>query len=212
MTLILPDSGAHTAQDGRRLVASAARNADAILSVLQDHAPARGTLLELAAGSGLHSAHFAAALPGLDWQPTDQDEANFASIAAWTAHLSVPIHPPAALDAAQPGWSQRWGGRDAILLVNLLHLIPVPAAQTVLSEIALALAPAGIAFVYGPFLRGGLATSQGDADFDAALRGQNPDLGYKDRDWVLAQLQAAGLSAEALDMPANNLMILACKR
>lgn len=209
MSLKLPDSGAETAADGRRLVGSALRNAAAILAVLQEHAPRSGRLLELAAGSGLHAAQFAAALPGLDWQPTDHDPANFASITAWAATCPVPIRPPARLDATEPGWSAQWPDRDAILLVNLLHLIPTEASATLLAETARALAPGGTAFLYGPFLRDGVATSAGDAAFDASLRAQDPAIGYKDIAWVTGQLGLAGLEAQTLAMPANNLMILA---
>lgn len=211
MTLRLPDSGAETAPDGRRLVPSAERNAPAILEVLLAHAPQTGRMLELAAGSGLHAALFAQALPGLDWQPTDRDPANFGSINAWAATSKGTIHPPQVLDAASPGWSARWPERQAILLVNLLHLIPEGAAATVLSEIALALAPGGAAFVYGPFLRAGTATSEGDARFDASLRAQDPAIGYKDIDWVQTRLEGAGLATVTLPMPANNLMVLARK-
>ncbi|MGQ0611702.1 MAG: DUF938 domain-containing protein [Paracoccaceae bacterium] len=209
MTLRLPDSGAATAPDGRRLVPSAERNAPAILAVLLARAPRTGRMLELAAGSGLHAAQFAQALPGLDWQPTDRDAANFGSIKAWAATSAGTIRPPQVLDAAAPGWSAQWPDRQAILLVNLLHLIPESAAETVLSEIALALAPGGVAFVYGPFLRGGAATSEGDARFDAALRAQDPAIGYKDIAWVQSRLDGAGLASQVLPMPANNLMILA---
>lgn len=209
MKLTLPDTGAETAPDGRRLVPSAQRNAPAILEVLLAHAPQTGRMLELAAGSGLHAALFADALPGLVWQPTDRDAANFGSINAWAAASAGTIRPPQVLDAASPGWSARWPDRQAILLVNLLHLIPAEAAECVLSEIALALAPGGVAFVYGPFLRGGAATSEGDARFDASLRAQDPAIGYKDIAWAQARLEGAGLTSQVLPMPANNLMILA---
>lgn len=211
MSLKLPDSGAETAPDGRRLVPSAERNAPAILEVLHEHAPRTGQMLELAAGSGLHAALFAQALPGLDWQPTDQDEANLGSINAWAATSAGTIRPPQVLDCAGAGWSARWPDRRAILLVNLLHLIPGAAAETVLSEIALALAPGGVAFVYGPFLRGGEPTSEGDARFDASLRAQDPAIGYKDIAWVQGRLESAGLATQVRPMPANNLMIISRK-
>jgi hypothetical protein len=53
MTLRLPDTGAQTLPDGRRVPPSAQRNADAILHLLQQLAP-QGRLLEIASGSGLH--------------------------------------------------------------------------------------------------------------------------------------------------------------
>lgn len=212
MSLKLHDTGADVLADGRRMVPSAARNAAPILQVLQQDAPKTGRMLEIAAGSGLHTAAFSAALPGLNWQPTDVEAANFASIAAWSATSSGTILPPVQLDASRPGWSAQWPGQNAVLLVNLLHLISAPAAATVLTEIAAVLAPAGTAFLYGPFLRNGKPTSPGDAAFDESLRAHDPTIGYKDLAWVTGLLEAAGLQVSLREMPANNLMLIARRR
>lgn len=210
MTLRLPDSGAGVSPDGRRHAPSAERNAGAILAMLRDVLPPRGRMLEIAAGTGQHAAAFAAALPGWDWQATDADAGNLASIAAWAAHAGAPnLAPPAVLDAARPGWAADRGAQDAVLIVNLLHLIPEPAAETLLAETAAALAPGGCLCLYGPFLRNGRATSPGDAAFDASLRAQDPAIGYKDAAWVAARLIRAGLRVTCHEMPANNLMWIA---
>ena len=207
MTLKLPDTGAEVLPDGRRMVPSAARNAGPILQVLQGLG-LKGRLLEIASGSGLHAAHMAGPL-GLFWQPTDVEAGNFASIRAWAATVEAAIQPPIPLDATEPGWAARLGVWDAILLVNLLHLISTPAAAALLAELGAALAPDGTACLYGPFLRDGLATSVGDAAFDASLRAQNPAIGYKDLAWVTGQLAKAGLACEVTPMPANNLLLVA---
>jgi hypothetical protein len=58
-------------------------------------------------------------------------------------------------------------------------------------------------------LRDGQTTSQGDADFDAALRAQDPAIGYKDMADVIAMLQSHGLAhADTIAMPANNLLLV----
>lgn len=207
MTLKLPDSGAETLPDGRRVPPSATRNAEPILKVLQTLG-LQGRLLEIASGSGLHAAVMAETL-GVVWQPTDVDPQNFASIRAWSATTKAKILPPILLDATEAGWAAQIGRWDAILLVNLLHLIPDAAADTLLANIASALAPNGTACLYGPFLRDGVATSAGDAAFDASLRAQNPLIGYKDLAWVIGRLSVAGLSVTVLDMPSNNLMLVA---
>lgn len=209
MSLRLPDTGAETLPDGRRMVPSALRNGAAICEVLQGHAPRTGRFLEIASGSGLHAAVFAAALPGLIWQTSDVDPGNFASIRAWAATSSGQIRAPVLLDATQAGWAADWPEQDGVLLVNLLHLIPTPAAEVVLAEVAKVLAPGGVAFLYGPFLRDGRATSDGDAAFDASLRAQDPAIGYKDQAWACGQLVRQGLQVQTLAMPANNLMLIA---
>lgn len=206
MSLRLPDTGAETLPDGRRIVPSAGRNAGPILEVLQGLG-LRGRMLEIASGSGLHAAHMAGVL-GLTWQPTDVDTANFASIRAWSTTRDAAILPPLLLDATQPGWAKALAPFDAILLVNLLHLIPLNAAATLLAELPHALAPNGTACLYGPFLRDGQATSDGDAAFDASLRAQDPAIGYKDLGWVTDQLATTGLRCEVIEMPANNLMLV----
>lgn len=201
MSLRLPDTGAEVLADGRRLAPSAARNAGPILSVLRRVVQPGARVLELASGTGQHAAEFAPALAA-DWQPSDVDQGNFASIAAWSGAVA---RPPVLLDACAPGWGA--GSWDAVLAVNLLHLVPVEGAAVLLAEAAKALAPGGRLCLYGPFLRDGRATSTGDADFDASLRAQDPRLGYKDLGWVMARLGAAGLGIEVVPMPANNLML-----
>ena len=196
--------------DGRHISVSNARNAASILDILRAEVAPQGRLLEIASGTGQHAAEFALALPGLDWQPTDVNPANLNSISAWARLTGAPnLRPPVLLDASRPGWSANWPGRDAILLVNLLHLISEPAAATVLTESARALSQHGVALFYGPYLRDGKATSEGDAAFDARLRALDPEIGYKDVAWVEGRLRDAELAVTRREMPANNLMLVA---
>lgn len=209
----LPDTASVAAPgDGGRLHAPAAeRNAGPILSLIRHHGPAAGRVLELASGTGQHAAAFAAALPGLDWQPSEIDPARRASIDAWAADADAPnLRPAIALDATAPGWGAAHPGQDMILTVNLLHLISTPEARTLISEAAQALAPDGRLIVYGPFLRAGETTSEGDASFDASLRAQDPEIGYKDDFDVIDWMHEAGLVlVDVVEMPANNLGIVA---
>ncbi|MFN3822627.1 MAG: DUF938 domain-containing protein [Pseudorhodobacter sp.] len=209
MTLRLPDSKSPVLTDGRRIAPSAERNLAPILASLGRHASASGIALELASGTGQQVAAFAAALPGLHWHPTDVNPDNLGSIAAWRHDAACPnLGPPALLDAGCAGWG---AGRDVslVLAVNLLHLIPQAAARVVVAEAAAALAPGGVLMIYGPFLRDGRATSDGDIAFDASLRAQDPRTGYKDQAEVCGWMQAAGLRTLAEEMPANNLMLVA---
>lgn len=209
--LILPDSPVDTADEAGRISApSALRNRDLIRAELQRLAPATGRALEIASGTGEHVIRFAAAMPGLDWQPSDPDPSRRASIAAWVAEAGLGnIRAPLDLNASEAGWAARHGPVEMVVLVNLLHLISEAEAATVLSETAKALAPGGIFALYGPFLRDGEATSDGDAAFDARLRAQDPEIGYKDVIDVCARTVAAGLAhVETVAMPANNLLLV----
>ena len=197
------------AGDARRLAPSAERNAGPILQEIRRVAPKTGRLLEIASGTGQHSAAFAAALPGLIWQPSDGNPEALTSIAAWgQAAALANLMPPILLDAARAGWSAKHCGYDLVFVSNLLHLVSWFEAECVVAEMACALAPGGLALIYGPFRRDGRLTSPGDEDFDANLRRQDPEIGYKDHAEVARWADAAGLTDEPLtEMPANNLLL-----
>ncbi len=200
----LPSEG-----DACRSAPAALRNRDAITRELARLAPARGRALEIASGSGEHVVRFASALPGLRWYPTDPDPAQRASIAAWiAAEGAANVEAPRALDVSQPGWARDEAPADLVVAVNLLHLITQPAMQAALKGIAELLAPGGIAVLYGPFLRDGEATSDGDAAFHAELTSRGTGIGYKDVVDVVATAVRQGLShVETVRMPANNLLL-----
>jgi len=199
--------------DGRLNSPAARRNRAALTQALSTLAPPQGTALEIASGTGQHVIRFAPAMPGLTWQPSDPDPSRRASITAWVAaEPSANILPPITLDACAPGWAAHHNTYDLIFLANLLHLIPNPQAQTCLTEIAHALRPGGLAVVYGPFLRNGVATSEGDIIFDANIRTTTPGAGYKDLEWVRNHwTNLRLLPAQPIYMPANNLLLCARK-
>ncbi|MFD1196474.1 DUF938 domain-containing protein [Seohaeicola saemankumensis] len=211
--LNLPDTAsvAHPSDDGRMFAPSAARNAADIAALVAQHAPVSGRALEIASGTGEHAVVFAKAVPGLDWQPTDIDAARRASVDAHAALAGLPnLRPAIALDATAPGWGAAHAGQDLIVLVNLLHLISENEARILIAEVAQALAPGGLFILYGPFLRDGETTSDGDRSFDASLRAQDPEIGYKD-DWdVIDWIHANWLElVQVVEMPANNMAFVA---
>lgn len=208
--LSLPDSPSAD-ETGKMFAPSAARNCDDICAMVAHHAPATGRALEIASGTGQHIVALAARLPGLTWQPTDVDPSRLASQSAYLADAALDnTLPPAQLDALHPDWSKAWQGQDLILTVNLLHLIPEHQARTLIAEAAAALAPGGTFILYGPFLRDGDTTSEGDAAFHGALQSQDATIGYKD-DWdVIDWLQSHFLDlVQVLEMPANNMAFIA---
>ena len=206
--LHLPDSGAKT--EGERITApSATRNLAPILAVLDGALPESGRALELASGTGQHIAAFAERFPGLEWQPSDANPGLFPSIAAWAEGGRGTLRSPVVLDACEPGWAARLGPWQAISLTNLLHLISQSEAETLLSEVARALAPGGVFCLYGPFSRAGELVSPGDRAFDARLRAQDPEIGYKSIENMRGFLIGAGLVESAChEMPASNLMLV----
>ncbi len=204
-SIAIPQSG------GKLHAPSAARNVEPILRAIAPFVPPRGTALEIASGTGEHMARYAAAFPHLQWQPTDIEPARLASIDEWGGELPN-LLPAKHLDASQRGWARTWSSQDLILFSNLLHLISESEAETVLKEAAQALATGGVFIIYGPFMRGADFASAGDLRFHESLRAQDADIGYKPAQWVQNTLRKAGLQPElAIDMPANNLLLVAQK-
>lgn len=196
------------ADDGRLFAPAAARNTDAIVAALTPLLPSSGYALEVASGTGEHVIALAKTCPGLIWQPTDIDDERLESIAAWTAHSSLPnVAPPLHYNAVETTWPGP--PMDAVFLSNLTHLISEDDAKTLLAHLASALAPGGLLAIYGPFKRGAAYASEGDARFDASIRAERPDAGYKDIGWVENQLASHRLRhQDTIAMPANNLLTL----
>lgn len=192
-------------QGARRKHAPATlRNRDAILAVLATMLPGSGLVLEIASGSGEHVAHFAPLLPGLDWQPSDPEPAARASVSDWCAGLAN-VRPPLALDAAAPDWPI--DRADAILCINMVHISPWAATLGLFAGAARLLEPGAPLFLYGPFLREGVATAESNLAFDANLRARHPDWGLRAVEAVSAA--ATGFTLDRLiEMPANNLSLI----
>jgi hypothetical protein len=199
--------------DGARTAPAAARNREPILGVLRQFLPPRGTVVEIASGSGEHAIWFAAALPHLTWQPTDHDPYSLRSIEAWRAQANLAnLLAPLALDASEP---DTWplARAEAVLCINMIHIAPWRAAQGLIEGAARVL-PAGARLIlYGPFREGGRHAAPSNEYFDRSLRAQNPEWGVRDLDEVgaLATRHAFALVARVA-MPANNLTVAFEKR
>lgn len=213
MNRLPPSASVATAKEGaKRHAPAAARNAAVLAALLERIAPNEGAALEIASGTGQHVIGFAAALPGLHWQPSDVAPERVASIDAYVAEAGLPNVAPARIfDACAPGWGQGAAPQDLIVVINLLHLISEAAAKCLVAEAAAALTSGGILMIYGPFRRDGALTSAGDQRFDAELRAADPAIGYKEASDVAAWLANANLSVEREEMPANNLALIARK-
>ncbi len=194
--------------DPRRHAPATLRNRDAICGVLGAELPAAGTVLEIASGSGEHIVHFAAAMPGLRWQPSDPDPAGLASIAAYGARAGLPnVAPPFSLDASAPDWPINLA--DAILCINMIHIRPWVATLGLFAGAARLLSPGAPLIAYGPFFEDGVPTAESNLAFDASLRDRDQHWGLRDLAAVNAIAVTYGfVRTRRIAMPANNLMLV----
>jgi hypothetical protein len=135
----------------KRFGPSAERSKHALLAVLERVLPARGVVLELASGTGQHVAHFAAALPGLTWQPSERDDGAAATIAAWTAGLDN-VLPALTLDVTAAPWP--CDRVAAVIASSLLQVGGLTLRDAVLAGAATRLDAGAPLCLYGLFTEG----------------------------------------------------------
>jgi SAM-dependent methyltransferase len=187
---------------------AAERNKTPILAVLRKVLPAHASVLEIAAGTGQHAAHFAAEEPGWQWQPTDADGSGLPFIAERCEGLPN-VLAPLQLDVLASTWPLPPAHFDAIYCANMLHISPWAACVALMQGAARHLADEGLLVVYGPFLVEDLPTAPSNLAFDIDLRARNPEWGLRRLAEVAAQAESAGLAlARRFDMPANNLVLV----
>ncbi|MEM6971406.1 MAG: DUF938 domain-containing protein [Pseudomonadota bacterium] len=204
--------------DGRVFSPSTGRNAEVVAEALAGVVTGlKGPLVEIGSGTGEHAAAAIGRLPGITWQPTDQETLHFPSIEAWARHASsgriaTPITLDASITASQP-WHRlasiaALGPLAAVFAANVIHIAPWPVAEGIIAGAGRALAPGGRLILYGPFREGGAHTGEGNARFDLALRQRDPSHGVRDLEEVAALAATAGMGPpEIIRMPANNLTV-----
>lgn len=194
--------------DERRVAPAAARNVDHIIAVLERWLPRRGTVVEVASGTGEHVVAFARHFAGLDWQPSDADPDALRSIAAWReVHSSANLAGPVALDASASDWPVEHA--EAVVSINMVHISPWAAATGLLEGAARLLDRGGPLILYGPWIEQGVETASSNLAFDADLRARDPRWGLRDVETFTAAAAERGLVvADRQEMPANNLMLL----
>ncbi len=187
---------------------SVSRNRDPILAILQRILPRSGTVLEVASGTGEHAVHFAAALPALEWQPTDCAADALRSIAAHRAMAALGnLRPPIPLDVSCPPWPVL--PADAVLAINMIHISPWHATEGLMALCSEVLAPSGLIYLYGPYRERGVPLAAGNAAFDASLRERDPAWGLRDLGVVRDLAARHGWDlVERIEMPANNLSLV----
>jgi hypothetical protein len=201
-----------TNSDDRRTSPAAARNRGYIEQVLAEHVLAGvapgGLVLEIASGSGEHVVGFAAAFPGLTWQPSDPDEAAVRSVEAWAGEAGLAnLRPAVRLDASEWPWPVR--AADAIVCINMIHIAPWAACLGLMRGAGVLLRAGAPLYLYGPMKVDGRCTTPSNEAFDESLRARDPAWGVRDLEAVAAAGRAQGLELlQVLPMPANNFSLV----
>ena len=190
--------------------AATERNGPPILEVLSQWLPVQGSVLEVASGTGQHAAHFAAAHPGWQWQPTEFREAALANIAKRCAGLDNVLMPlPLDVLAHDSAWAARLAQEfDALFCGNLLHIAPASATAGLMETAARWLGAHGVLVIYGPFMVAGEVLAPSNVAFDMDLRERNAQWGLRALHEVEAAAGQAGLLLDQRQaMPANNMLL-----
>ena len=192
---------------------SASRNAPYISEVLSEYLPDKGKVLELASGTGQHCIYFSEKFSDLEWQPSDIDKKRLESIKAYIQEITqANIKRPLLIDATVEKWDTQINNYDAIIAINIFHLISFKEMKNLVRGSSSALNSNGHLIFYGPFMRGSELTSDEDIKFHSSLVACDPEIGYKDDFDILDEIEANNLCPEAVvEMPANNLMFIAKK-
>ncbi|MBB3048445.1 cyclopropane fatty-acyl-phospholipid synthase-like methyltransferase [Litorivivens lipolytica] len=180
-------------------------NKQPILSVLHDAFASVDYVLEIGSGTGQHAVHFAANLPHLIWQPSDQRE-YLDGIAAWCDDARLEnLRRPLELDVCATWPVTR---TPAVFSANTVHIMQWPMVEAFFEGLGAVLTEEGVFCLYGPFNFQGRYTSDSNAQFDRFLRERDPGSGIRDIEAIVELAAGAGLVLRAdHTMPANNRLL-----
>ncbi|QIB64266.1 DUF938 domain-containing protein [Kineobactrum salinum] len=186
---------------------ASANNRQPILEQLQQVFATPGTVLEIGTGTGQHAEYFAAALPHLQWQPSDHPEALWMCRQRLREAGLDNILEPLALDVGVTPWPVT--ACDAAFSANTAHIMAWPEVQAMFRGVAGLLPAEAVFCLYGPFNYQGKYTSDSNRRFDHYLRSQAEHMGIRDIADLKALAADLGMILEAdHSMPANNRLLV----
>ena len=201
--ICVPDA---SPDDGLPYSQAAANNRGPILEQLQRLLVGRESVVEVGAGTGQHALHFARALPGIHWQPTEHPDV-LETLGLRCSGAGLPnLAEPLALDILTRPWPVQTP--DAFYTANTLHIVAWETVEVFFAACGEHAKTGTLLFTYGPFNYGGRFTSESNERFDGWLRERDSASGIRDFERVDACAQAAGFGLlEDISMPANNRLL-----
>ena len=183
---------------------AADNNKAAILSVLTPYLSEGDHVFEIGSGSGQHAIHMAAALPQIQWQPSDRAN-TLALLSANIREYGTPnVQQPIELDLEKPPLALP-EGVQCVYAANVMHIVSEPLGATLIKLAGQSLLKDGYLVLYGPYRYGGEFTTESNKDFDGWLKDRDSDSGVRDFEWVERLANKCGLTLiKDHAMPANN--------
>ena len=181
-----------------------------ILAVLTQAFSLNRHVLEIGSGTGQHAVYFAANLPHLIWQTSDQAEYIGGVTArceqeSTTTNLVLPL----ILDVTAP-WPVNGltPDIDAVFSANTLHIMSKNMVEAFFSGLGLYLPQLNTLCIYGPFNYQGEFSSDSNRQFDGFLKQRDPASGIRDIEWICCLASEQGLTLQQdVAMPANNRLL-----
>jgi len=186
-------------------------NKGPILEILKRVFDRPARVLEIGTGTAQHAVHFAASLPHLHWQPSDQIDWHEQGAERLRRHQSANMASLIELDVRNDlHW--RTLQADHAYSANTAHFMAWESVECMFAGIGSVLPTSGCFVLYGPFNENGRYTSESNEAFDAFLRERDPSFGIRD----IRQLESLAETNRMTlhqrhTMPANN-QILVFKR
>jgi len=185
---------------------AAERNFEPILAALRVEFAERRRVLEIGSGTGQHAAGFAAAMPWLEWQPSEVP-GQLGPIRSWQAASDLPnLCDPLEIEVASAAAPRDY---DAAFSANTAHIMSEYHVECLFRLMGQALYPAGVFCLYGPFKEAGEFSTESNRQFDQRLRLGDPEMGIRAIERVDQFAGQAGLSRRRrYAMPGNNLLLV----
>ena len=171
--------------------------------MLKEILPDAGKVLEIGSGTGQHAAYFSRSLPHIVWQPSDLAGA-LPSIEAWREESCAPnLGPAIVIDLL--GNNEDLSRVDAIVCINVIHIVAWAAVERLFNIAANVLDPKGILYFYGPYRYPDRTLEPSNVAFDLWLKERNPVSGIRDYAAVESLAKSNGFTLGGdRSMPSNN--------
>lgn len=186
---------------------AAERNKRPILEKLRPLLSSYKLVVEIGSGTGQHATYFAAALPHLQWQPTELANNLAALTLQYENYRGKNLAPPLLLDIDREPWPVKQ--TDVVFTANTLHIIHWPQVCRLIANVGKLLPSDGLFCIYGPFNIDGCFTSVSNERFNRQLKMRDPLSGIRDVVDLQKQSKKYGLFLrENSTMPANNHLLI----